>query len=234
MLLSIIIPTYNEAENIEAVLRHLQRGLKGRPGELIVSDGGSDDETLEIAQDMGYKAYRSPVKGRAGQMNFGASKARGDAYYFVHADSRPPLSFYDDIGSAFARGYTCGGYRFKFDSKKPMLKINNYLTHINWIFCRGGDQSIFCSKDLFEAVGKFREDMLIMEDYDFLYKIRTQGRFRLVPKSTLVSARKYDNNSWLRVMKANVKVVRLYKRGANQQQMLDAYREALNYRKNAF
>lgn len=234
MFLSIIIPTYNEAENIEAVLRHLQRGLNGRPGEIIVSDGGSEDDTLEKALTCGAAAYQSPVKGRAGQMNFGVSQAKGDVYYFVHADSRPPISFYSDIEHSLNRGYDCGGFRFRFDSPKLMLKINNYLTHINWIFCRGGDQSIFCTQKLFKAVGRFREEMLIMEDYDFLHKIRTQGRFRLVPKSTLVSARKYDHNSWLKVMLANVKVVQLYKKGASQEQMLDTYRRELNYRKNAF
>lgn len=234
MYLSIVIPTYNEVDNIEETIQHLQEGLKDKLGEIIVSDGGSDDCTLEKARALGVDTYLSPVKGRAGQMNYGVSKASGDVFYFVHADSRPPLSFYDDIKEALNENYNCGGFRFKFDSNRLILIINNFLTHINWIYCRGGDQSIFCTKELFYSVGKFREDMLIMEDYDFLKKIRTQGNFRLIPKSTLVSARKYYANSWLRVMRANIKVVSMYRKGATQEELLETYRKMLSYRKNAF
>lgn len=234
MHLSIVIPTYNEADNIEETIRHLQLGLKDKPGEIIVSDGGSDDDTLEKAQSLGVNTYSSPVKGRAGQMNYGVSQASGDVLYFVHADSQPPLSFYEDIKNALSENHNCGGYRFKFDSNKWIFILNNFLTHINWIYCRGGDQSIFCTKDLFMNVGQFREEMLIMEDYDFLKKIRKKGNFKLIPKSTLVSARKYLANSWLKVMRANIKVVSMYRKGATQQELLETYRKMLDYRKNAF
>lgn len=234
MRLSIIIPTYNEAENIEETILHLQGGLKDKSAEIIVTDGGSEDDTLDKARALGVDTYTSPVKGRAGQMNYGVSQSSGDVFYFVHADSKPPLSFFNDIATAIQQEYNCGGFRFKFDSNRLILIINNFLTHINWIYCRGGDQSIFCTKELFFTVGKFKEDMLIMEDYDFLKKIRRKGNFRLIPKSTLVSARKYYTNSWLRVMRANIKVVSMYRKGASQQELIEAYRNMLNYRKNAF
>ncbi len=232
MTLSIIIPTYNEAENIAATLMHLKKGAP--QAQLIVSDGGSTDATLQLAQAAGALALLSPAKGRAGQMNWGVQHATGSVLYFVHADCKPPLSFATDIAAALAQGFNCGSYRFRFDSRKFLLKVNAFFTRFNFLFFRGGDQSIFVTKALFECVGAFKKEMLIMEDYDFLQRIWKHGRFKLVPKSTLVSARKYDNNSWLRVQRANLKVVRMYRRGASQQAMIQTYQQALAYRKNAF
>jgi hypothetical protein len=73
-----------------------------------------------------------------------------------------------------------------------------------------------------------------MEDYDFLERIWQKGSFKLIPKATTVSARKYDNNSWFKVQLANLKVVKMYKKGASQEAMITTYHEYLNYRKNAF
>lgn len=234
MKISIIIPTYNEAENIEKIISYLQGIDKINNIEIIVADGGSTDKTLELANNKGVTAILSEIKGRAGQMNHGAKSATGDILYFIHADSRPPLSYYNDIETAVANGYNCGCYRSKFDSNNFMLKINSFFTRLNVLFCRGGDQTIFVTKELFDKVGPYKNEMLIMEDYDFLARIRKQGKFKLFNKATVFSARKYDENSWLKVQKANLKIVRMYKNGKSQQEMLDTYKRMLNYRKNAF
>lgn len=232
--LSIIIPTYNEAENIAGLIRHLKAAPDAGSAQIIVSDGGSEDDTLGAARAAGAQAVASPVKGRAGQMNYGVSLATGDVYYFVHADSRPPQSFMHDIEAAIAQGHDCGSYRFRFDRNRGLLAVNSFFTRFNYLFFRGGDQSIFVTKSLWEKVGPYKEDMRIMEDYEFLARIWKAGRFKLIQKDTIVSARKYDSNSWLRVQLANLKVVRMWRRGATQDEMIDAYRAALNYRKNAF
>jgi len=234
MKLSIIIPTYNEAENIGVLIAYLQKALRDVSAEIIVSDGNSEDETLKRAREAGAITMISPVRGRAGQMNAAVLQSSGTVFYFVHADTRPPESFATDIETAIAKGYNCGSYRFRFDNNKSLRWINSFFTRFNFLFFRGGDQSIFVTRALWEQVGPYKEDMRIMEDYDFLARIWKQGRFKLVPKSTIVSSRKYDSNSWLRVQLANLKVVRMYRQGASQQDMIDAYREALNYRKNAF
>jgi hypothetical protein len=76
--------------------------------------------------------------------------------------------------------------------------------------------------------------MFIMEDYDYIARLWKQGSFTLIPKATLISARKYDENSWLTVQLANLKIVRMYKNGASQMDMVHKYKELLSYRKNAF
>ncbi len=234
MMLSVIIPAYNESEHIVGLIQYLKEAIADGNGEIIVSDGGSSDDTMALASNAGAITVLSPVKGRAGQMNYAVTIAKGNVFYFVHADSRPPQSFMQDIKNAIAQGYNCGSYRFRFDRNRGMLRLNSFFTRFNYLFFRGGDQSIFVTKDLWQEVGPYKEDMLIMEDYDFLARIWSVGSFKLIPKDTIVSARKYDTNSWLRVQLANLKVVRMYRRGASQQAMIDAYRKALNYRKNAF
>ncbi|MCY7293717.1 MAG: TIGR04283 family arsenosugar biosynthesis glycosyltransferase [Ferruginibacter sp.] len=234
MKVSIIIPTYNEAENIESIISYLMGAPCNEHIEIIIADGGSTDETVAISKKYEVTTLLSPNKGRAGQMNFGVQYATGNVLYFVHADSRPPLTFYTDIKLAIDKGFNCGCYRSQFDSKSLLLKANAFFTRFNMLFCRGGDQTIFVTRELFERVGPYKNDMLIMEDYDFLARIRKEGKFILFNKATVFSARKYDQNSWLKVQKANLTIVRMYKKGSSQQDMLDTYKRMLNYRKNAF
>ena len=234
MKISIIIPTYNEEENIEKLISYLRCVEQKSAIEIIVADGGSTDNTMQLAQINGAIATLSTIKGRAGQMNHGVDFATGDVLYFIHADSRPPLTYFTDIKNAINYGLDCGCYRSQFDSNKLLLKINAFFTRFNFLFCRGGDQTIFVTKALFEKVGGYKPEMLIMEDYDFLARIRKHGKFKLFKKATIFSARKYDENSWLKVQLANFKIVFMYKKGKSQQEMLATYKRMLNYRKNAF
>lgn len=234
MFLSIILPTYNEEENISKTISHLHQNLIPNSYEIIVSDAGSTDDTVAIAQNLGATVLISPIKGRASQMNHAVNHAAGDVYYFVHADSLPHPTFQKEIEMALESGHDCGSFLTKFDSNRSILKINAFFTRFNYLFFRGGDQSIFVTKKLWLEVGTYKEEMLIMEDYDFLERIWKSGKFKLIQKATLISARKYDQNSWLTVQLANLRVVRMYKNGASQQAMITTYKQMLNYRKNAF
>ncbi|MEC4004374.1 TIGR04283 family arsenosugar biosynthesis glycosyltransferase [Flavobacterium sp. SUN052] len=234
MILSIIIPTYNEALIIKNTIEYLHNNLLSKDYEIIVSDGGSTDETLNIAKNLGAKVLLSPVKGRAGQMNYGVKNSIGSVFLFLHADSLPTPSFYDAIQNAIQNNFNCGSFRTKFDSKSALLKINSFFTRFNYLFFRGGDQGIFVTQDLWNKIGTFKEEMFIMEDYDYIQRLWQSGNFKLIPKATIISARKYHENSWLTVQLANLKIVRMYKNGASQMDMVNKYKELLSYRKNAF
>ncbi len=234
MILSIIIPTFNEAAIIGKTITYLQNNLLGKAYEIIISDAGSTDNTIAIAESLGIKVLYSPLKGRAGQMNYGAQNATGTVYFFVHADCLPPPTFFDLIKNVIQDNYDCGSFRTRFDSSNLLLRINSFFTQFNYLFFRGGDQGIFVTKKVWDQVGSYDEEMFIMEDYDYLERLWKKAAFKLIPKATLVSARKYEENSWLTVQLANLKIVKMYKKGASQSDMINQYKELLSYRKNAF
>lgn len=230
MTISIIIPALNEAASIGHLISFLQEHSYGHLKEIIVSDGGSQDDTLLIAEKAGAIIVHSPKKGRAAQMNYGAAKATADILYFIHADSFPPITYTKDILEATGNGYSSGRYNTKFDSRKFILKINAFFTRFDWFICYGGDQTFFITRDLFNSIGGYNDCMMIMEDFEMTKRARQAGKYKIFSKPALISARKYDTNTWLTVQLANRKIVLMYRQGASQEEMVKKYKELLVYR----
>jgi rSAM/selenodomain-associated transferase 2 len=229
MLLSVIIPTYNEEASIARTIDSLLLNANRQSIEIILVDCGSTDNTIAIANSLGIaKVVLSPQKGRAAQMNYGASLAKGDVFYFVHADVKVHPNYYEHISNAIATGIDFGCYRYQFDSPQKMLRFNAYMTKYNSIWAGGGDQTLFIKKEVFHSLNGFKADYIIMEDFDLVKRAKKQFRFSILPYSILVSARKYDNNSWLRVQLANSIIVVAWKLGASQQWMKKRYKKLLH------
>jgi hypothetical protein len=163
-------------------------------------------------------------------MNVGANHAKGDILYFVHADCFPPASYCSDIQLFMQRGYEMGCFRYRFDSAKLMLKINAFFTRFNALWCRGGDETLYVKRAVFEELNQFDPYYCIMEEYDFIKRARVKYRFAIMPKYVTVSARKYDTNSWWRVQKANLTVFRMFKKGIEPTILAKTYKEMLSYR----
>lgn len=231
MHLSVIIPTLNEEENIEKLLIHLKGCTIPVSYELIVADGMSKDSTCEKALEQGAKVVHCKKMCRAHQMNEGVKVAKGKLLYFIHADARPPKDFYLHISSALEEGFDLGCFRFKFDSKRFLLALNSYFTRFDRIMCRGGDQTLFIKKQMFNELGGYREDYRIMEEYEFILRARANYKFKIIPQDVMVSARKYEENSYLRVNFANFVIFTLFKWGASQEKMIKAYRNLLKHPK---
>jgi GT2 family glycosyltransferase len=96
--------------------------------------------------------------------------------------------------------------------------------------CYDGDQTLFIKKELFHKIGGFDETMIIMEHYDIVKRATQRAKYKIFSKGAMVSARKYDTNSWLAVQKANYKIVQMYKKGASQLEIIEAYKKMLRYR----
>ncbi|WP_367180430.1 glycosyltransferase [uncultured Muriicola sp.] len=113
--ISIIIPVLNEEEALDTLLPYLQtKAANYNQLEVIVSDGGSSDNTISIAKKFG-ASWLSATRGRASQMNAGAKKANGQILYFLHADSLPPKHFDQIIVSAITSGIPAGCFRLIFN-----------------------------------------------------------------------------------------------------------------------
>ncbi len=231
MFLSIVIPTYNESENIQTLIRRLQIS-NHKNLEIIVCDGGSTDDTKSKVQDLGVAFYTSPKKGRSQQLNFGASKTKGNTLYFVHADTLPPITYFEDIENAITDGFSLGCYRFQFDSDKRMLKFNAYCTRFDGLMCRGGDQSLFIKRELFDQLNGYCEQHKVMEDYDIIIRARKTEQFKIIPKNVIVSARKYDYNSYLKVNFANLLAFTMYYAKADHGRIISVYKKLLNHPKS--
>lgn len=228
--ISVIIPTLNEASNIEEIITFIQMHGKDVLADLIVVDGGSTDSTVALARSLGARVIHSSKQARASQMNLGATHATGDILYFVHADVKLAPAFTTDIRESISSGHISGCYRYVFDSKRFMLRINGYFTRLNSLMCRGGDQTLFITKAAFEELGGFNESYTIMEDYEFLIRLRRKYPFRIIPKNVIVSARKYENNSWLWVQLVNLYAFLQFYRKVNPDRIRSSYYKLLAYR----
>lgn len=195
-MISIIIPVLNEADIIEELLFHLVdcADLKNI-NEIIVVDGGSTDDTKEIIQSLDLKIkLLTSKKGRAKQMNTGAKSASGDILYFLHADSFPPLNYDTDIITEVKKGNNAGCFRLQFDSNHWWLKLASWLTQFGWRACRGGDQSQFITKTLFEDIGGFDETYTIYEDNILINELYKRNEFVVINKKIKTSARLYEHH----------------------------------------
>jgi rSAM/selenodomain-associated transferase 2 len=234
MTISVIIPTFNEAETISQVVADVRRYGGAAITNIIVVDANSPDDTAAIARRTGATVLTAPRPGRAAQMNYGATHATAPILYFVHADVGLNPDFVADIRQALADGYEAGCYRFRFDSDKFMLRLNSYGTRWSGLMSRGGDQTLFLTRALFDRLGGFNEAFVVMEDFELIQRIWQQARFCIIPKDVLVSARKYETNSWLRVQLANLTAFALFFLKRPPVQIAKIYKTMLNYRWSAF
>jgi rSAM/selenodomain-associated transferase 2 len=228
MHISIVIPVLNEAETIGPLLQYLFAHGRGQIMEILVVDGGSTDGTLCIVEKSGATVLHSEVRSRAAQMNLGARQAQGDVLYFIHADTYPPASFTGDIETSLAAGHVMGCYRYRFNSRSVLLKINAYFNRFHWLCCQGGDKTFYIRREVFQQLGGYDEYYTIMEEYDFLRRAMSLYSLHIIPKYAVVSARKYQHNSWLRVQYANALVFRLFRKGASPELMKKTYTSIVN------
>lgn len=230
MKVSIITPVLNEARNLVEMLPFFLNHKSKNEFEVIVVDGGSGDDSMQIAQKFGVLVLQSKERSRACQMNLGASQASGDILYFVHADTRVLPSFFTDITTALDSGVPSGCYAYSFDSDSWLLKVNSWFTQFNGLLSGGGDQTLFVKREVFEALGGFDKSYCIMEDFDIVRRLKKKYPFKVIPKKITVSARKYESNSWIRVQLVNLLMVVLFHLRISPIRLKRLYSRLLVYR----
>lgn len=206
MKTSVIIPALNEENNI---LRTLL-SIKKQQGdfEIIVVDGGSTDQTAEIARP--HASVISSERGRAVQMNAGARLASGEILLFLHADSILHCDAFDHLSRVLKDPEIIGGtFTLRFDSDKLLLRFYTFFTRFKFRYFHYGDQGIFVRRSTFEQFGGFKE-IPIMEDIDFIRRMHKRGRVALIRLPVTTSARRFLKRGLLRQQLLNTILVSLY------------------------
>ncbi|SHM88263.1 TIGR04283 family arsenosugar biosynthesis glycosyltransferase [Flavobacterium chilense] len=223
--ISIIIPILNEVDAIHRLLLHIENTIsKTIDYEIIVVDGGSIDSSQKEVLKHTKTILISSEKGRAIQLNTGAKVASGTILYFLHCDSFPPKNFDFYVLEQVQNGNNAGCFRMKFDYSHPVLFVSQWFTRINHISCRGGDQSLFVNRELFNEIRGYDENYIIYEDNEICKRLYQKGRFAVIPKYLITSARRYkENGVW--TLQYHFTVIHLKRRlGHSVESMLDYYR----------
>ncbi|NHQ60719.1 glycosyltransferase family 2 protein [Chlorobium sp. BLA1] len=222
--ISIIIPTFNEEAGIADSMKGLLNLVReAQDIEIIVSDASSD-RTPEILASFPVRVCRS-AKGRAVQMNTGARHAKGSILYFLHADTLPPATFPDDIRRAASEGRRAGCFRMRFDDENPLMSLFGWFTQFPLPVCRGGDQSLFIERSLFEKICGFDEVMQIMEDYDMVRRIEAHTPVHILETEVTTSARKFQQNGIIPLQINFAAIHLMHAFGADQESLKRYYRE---------
>lgn len=220
--ISIIIPTLNEAAQISASLRHIP--CSGDI-EVIVADGGSRDGTPDLAEAAGARVIRTAA-GRAHQMNTGAGVARGEILLFLHADTRLPADFAHLVRKTLSRpGVIVGAFRLRIASSRWSLRIIEALANFRARFLQMpyGDQALFLRKHHFRTAAGFAK-LPIMEDFEFVRRLKRWGRIALAPAEVVTSSRRWERLGALRCTLMNQVIILAYLLGVSPARLAFWYR----------
>ncbi len=198
MQFSIIIPTYNEAASLPHSLKDLLSSIESlSQNEIIVCDGGSVDDTQNIARQFPVIVLNT-AKGRALQMNAGAQQAIGDWLVFLHADTRLPekwmalITQCDGLWGRF--DLHLSGRHWLFRIIEKAINIRSRKTSV-----ATGDQVLFFKREFFHSLGGFPE-LPLMEDIAISKVARNHAAATCIPQQVITSSRRWEKNGILRTV----------------------------------
>lgn len=193
--ISVIIPTFNEERTLGPTLEALPR-VKGTI-EVIVVDGGSDDRTTEIARRHGAQVISSR-RGRGTQLHAGAEAATSETLLFLHADTKTPPGFVDQICEVLSRDASVvgGNFEIRFDGQTRPAKFMTWLyPKLRKIGLYYGDSGIFVKASVYSDIGGFNP-FPIFEDLDFVRRLKRRGRMVHLPFPVITSSRRFEGRSF--------------------------------------
>jgi rSAM/selenodomain-associated transferase 2 len=215
-VLSVIIPTLNEAANLPRTLAHTRAATgDAEPLEIIVSDCRSDDDTARVAADQGEMVIEGSLS-RAQALNRGAAAARGDRLLFLHADTLLPTGFATAIRQALDRPEMVGG-AFNFRFLRPpelsllhwkMLGVVALMNNVRFRTSRNfyGDQAIFVRRRVFERLGGFPERALL-EDLHFSRRMKRVGETAILSPAVQSSPRRFMARGIIHQMIQDIRLI---------------------------
>ena len=220
--ISVIIPTLNAAADIGPALAALAEGLSaGLVGELIIVDGGSEDEIEAIADQIGAR-FACVEAGRGGQLAFGARLASRPWLLFIHADTVLSEGWLNAVKAHLHRPDKAGYFRLRFDASgfAPSLFSGGANLRSRFLGLPYGDQALLISRQLYDSCGGYPAQPL-MEDVAIARRLR--GKLVPLPAEAVTSARKYKGK-WLRRGLRNLSILLRYRLGQSPESLAKLYR----------
>jgi rSAM/selenodomain-associated transferase 2 len=227
MLVSVIIPTFNEATTIEDFCT----SLAAFPDvECIIADGGSIDGTQQVLEKVCGRfanvRWLEAPRGRARQMNAAARIATGNWLLFLHADTVLPEASYHRFRDEIMRtDLNAGAFTFHIAHEDWRYRYLEWYVAQRCRFLKlpFGDQAIFARKDVFMRLGGYREDFPLMEDVDFVSRANTDAGFRVLDAPVFTSARRYEHEGYWKRAAGNVYLQLLYRCGVHPERLAALY-----------
>lgn len=219
--ISIVIPTLNAAQVLPGTLQALMEGLHaGLIRELIVTDGGSGDATLEIADEAGAQIVIGPPS-RGGQLRRGCAAAKGDWLFILHADTELQAGWAAEV-AAHLPSDRPAALRLRFRAKglgpswvAGWANLRSRLFGLPY-----GDQGLLVRREAYQSVGGY-PDQPLMEDVAL---IRALPRPVLLKTGAITSAERYTRQGWIRRGARNLWTLTRYFLGADPERLAQAYR----------
>lgn len=221
-MLSVIIPTYNSAKTLKATLDPFRD--VDFVGEVIISDGGSNDQTSDIAAQYGAR-WCQEAKGRGPQLAAGGRAARGEWLLFLHSDTVLQQGWADQVQAFMAQSADKAGYfSFALDDDSPMAqRVERAVARrCRWFALPYGDQGLLISRALYDQLGGYHP-LPLMEDVDLVRRIG-RGRLQALPLKAVTSAIRYRKEGYYRRVLRNALCLSLYFCGVSPERILKIYR----------
>lgn len=225
-MITVVMPTLNAAAGLRVSLPPLVPAVvEGLVRELVVVDGGSSDETREIAEAAGARVIAAP-KGRASQLRAGAEAAKGAWLLFLHADTaleagweREALAFV----AAPENAMRAAAFRFAFDDRSAAARRAEFWVAVRCAALKlpYGDQGLLISRDFYQALGGYAEAPL-MEDVDLVRRIGA-ARLTILKSRAVTSAAKYVRDGYGKRAWRNLWLVSRYLLGADPRTLAKHY-----------
>jgi len=209
----------NEAPGIRAALEALAP-LRARGHEVVVADGGSDDGTAELARPLCDRVIVAP-RGRALQMNAGASVAAGDVLLFLHADTVLPPDAAEVISQS-TTSHVWGRFDVEIQGSHPLLKVIGWSMNLRSRLTgiATGDQAIFVRRDAFAGFAQIP----LMEDVAFSKAMKRRGRPACLRSRVRTSGRRWESRGVLRTVALMWRLRLAYALGADPVRLAEKYR----------
>ncbi|MVO16103.1 TIGR04283 family arsenosugar biosynthesis glycosyltransferase [Parasedimentitalea huanghaiensis] len=222
--ISIVIPTLNAEEELPACLETLMEGLAaGLIRELVVSDGGSKDATVQVAEAAGARVITGDAS-RGGQLQRGCIAARGNWLLVLHADTQLVAGWSSVVARHLDQGQGRPAYfglRFRATGLMPVLVAGWANLRARVLGVPFGDQGLLIRRRDYEAAGGY-PDQPLMEDVAL---VRRMNGLVALQSDALTSAKRYEQQGWLRRGTRNLWLQLRYLIGARPDTLARSYEQ---------